>query len=361
MATYLGLDGGIGRLQNPDYSAKAFGTKVYTQTFGRMGIDGGIIRNARSYAGKEEFEFTLDGAVTAENATMAGIVTKTAFRTISGSVTSEPVSVSGTVISANILSGAVSSEATSVSGTLESYPQAGYSFTYFTSNYADLSADSPFAGDSNYSDIVIGDACHYETLTTPDSHTMTMSGDGEFSISPSTLTQNQTFDFQIYDASDKTLGTTGTITVQPGTADSSISGGVTSGNTSVSGTVTTFTVNTVSGNVQPENATMFGVLNEGNTIQIFGSLSVGESTVSGDVDRVITLFGSVTSETTSVSGAANRALSFSGAVQSQVAQVSGIAGPPIPYVEAPSKRTMMINAENRVIIIESENRTYNVK
>lgn len=100
----------------------------------------------------------------------------------------------------------------SSTGGMTLYPLNGWSLTDFSVDYSGLSTNSPFSGNAYYEDIVIGDMCHYESTTTPDSHSVTMSGDGEFTIG-GTLTQDQSFDFEIYDNTTHDFGTNGTVTI----------------------------------------------------------------------------------------------------------------------------------------------------
>ena len=93
------------------------------------------------------------------------------------------------------------------------FPIATRRGTPFTVDYANLDADSPFAGDSNFSAISIGDICVYDKQTSPDAFDITMDGTGLFQMS-GIPPANQTFDYYIYDLSDGTSGTTGTITIQ---------------------------------------------------------------------------------------------------------------------------------------------------
>ena len=91
-------------------------------------------------------------------------------------------------------------------------PDTGWTAVQFTVNYAGLNANSPFAGQPTFSDLVAGDICAFETTTTPSGNTVTMAGDGEFTISLP-VEGTQTFDYYIYDLSDGTRGTTEQITV----------------------------------------------------------------------------------------------------------------------------------------------------
>ena len=102
-------------------------------------------------------------------------------------------------------------------------PPLGMVYTTFTEDWNALDPDSPFAGDSDFSDITLGDVCIYDSVTTPDSNSVTMSGDGEFNLG-GTVTQVQTFDYYIYDASDQTVSSTiEQITVYPGPVEAQIS------------------------------------------------------------------------------------------------------------------------------------------
>jgi hypothetical protein len=332
--SHFGLDGGIGSPKTVDYSGKAGippGTKPYTKTFARMGVDGGIIKHARSYAGKEAQSGQLSGSVQAVNSTVNGVISRTALRTLSGTVQANAPTMSGSVGPiTKTLSGGVAAQTPVISGTVTSYPLTGWSLTNFTVNYAGLDPDSPFT-DPTYSAIVIGDKAHYETLTTPDSHTMTMDGLGEFSISPAILSQNQTFDVQIYDASDGTFGTTATITVLPSLADAFVSGGVTSTSATVSGSLNTFTVNTLSGAVQAGLPVMGGLITSsptGNLELIDGNVQSGSATVAGVIENVIKLSGSVQSTSATVTGDLTKSTAFSGGVQAQSASVVGDLTPP---------------------------------
>ena len=105
-------------------------------------------------------------------------------------------------------------QSTPLSVTFE--PPLGMIYTTFTVDYAGLDPDSPFAGDTDFSDLAIGDVCIYDEFTTPDSNSVSMDGLGEFTIG-GTIAAIQTFDYYIYDASDQTVSQTiEQITVYPG-------------------------------------------------------------------------------------------------------------------------------------------------
>lgn len=86
--------------------------------------------------------------------------------------------------------------------------------TVFTVDWVNLNVDSPFT-DLNYSAIVAGDSCVFDATTTPDAHPVSMSGDGVFTLGNLPVTQTQTFQIQIWDATTQDLGTAGTITAIP--------------------------------------------------------------------------------------------------------------------------------------------------
>ena len=116
---------------------------------------------------------------------------------------------------------------------------AGYSVTLsvpstmietdFTVAYASLGAECPFAGDTDFSAIVIGDSCIRDIITAPDSHFIRMTGDGVFALftdgtftTPATVTRTQTYNYYIWDASDNTQSAsigivTGTFVATPDT------------------------------------------------------------------------------------------------------------------------------------------------
>lgn len=325
--TYLGIDGGIGRPRVPDYSAKfvATGAKSYVKTFGRMALDGGIIRNPRSYAGKTAFQFNITGGVQAQDAAASGLISRFAVQSLSGGVQAVDALVFGSVGAFASLSGGVQSQDSTVSGALDSYPVAGWALTDFTTNFAGLDPDSPFSGDSNYSAIVSGDKCHYETTTTEDSLTISMNGLGEFTAT-GTITQINTFDFQIYDLSDGTLGAIGTITVTPGVADVTLSGGVQSQPAIISGNISSFTVHTISGGAQSDGSAVSGIINPPNTRVVVGGVQSGDATVSGAIENVVKISGSVQAESPVIFGSFKKVVKITNGVQAQPPTVSGHIG-----------------------------------
>jgi hypothetical protein len=95
-------------------------------------------------------------------------------------------------------------------------PPFGMNETHFTVPYINLDPDSPFAGDSNFAILESGDSCIYDAVTTPGGNSVSMNGLGEFTIG-GTITAIQTFDYYIYDFSDKTVSPAiEQITVHPG-------------------------------------------------------------------------------------------------------------------------------------------------
>ena len=298
----------------------------------------------------------ISGDVQAENATVSGQLNR--LIDLSGAVSSENATVSGSVAAYKLITGAVISEPTTVSGTVTRYPFDGWSLTAFGVDYASLDPDSPFAGNPIYSAIVAGDKCHYEASTSPDAHTVVMDANGQFTLSPPTITQPQDFDVEIYDSSDQTIGLRATITVYPPDANISLSGGVSSGPATVSGTIDTFTVISVSGAVQSEQPTMFGVVTTGDVIQVFGDVQSENATVSGQVDKIVDVSGAVSSEPATVSGSVVRIVKISGAVQSEPATLSGIVRVIKPHAVAPKIRTMSTKQENRHCGAEPEGRIF---
>lgn len=149
--------------------------------------------------------------------------------------------------------------------------------TLFTVDYANLNPDSPFAGVATYSAIVIGDSCVHDAVTTPGGNTVTMAGDGSFTLS-TPVVGTQTFDFAIYDASDQTTGNTSTITAIP-VPDGELNGTLT-GSASV-----LFTLSTV--------AALSAVLAGGSSLQAdlstpaageeLSALLAGTSTITADL------------------------------------------------------------------------------
>lgn len=263
----------------------------------------------------------VSGGVQSDDAIVAGVVTKIALKTLSGTVQAQDASVSGAVQRLAVsVNGAVQADDAIVSGTVTPYPLTGWDLVDFTVNYSGLDPDSPFT-DPIYSAIVIGDKAHFEVLTDPDGHTVSMDGLGEFSISPEALPGPQTFDVQVYDASDQTFGTISTITVYGTPPDEFLSGAVQADDATVSGAVERAV--TSSGAVQADNATVSGNLNIGGTTFLFGGVSSGEASVSGTLEREIKSLGAVQSQDATVSGDLNKVAEFFGNVFAQRATMGG--------------------------------------
>ena len=101
-------------------------------------------------------------------------------------------------------------------------PPLGMVYTSFAVDYAGLGADSPFAGDTDFASLSVGDVCIYDAVTTPSGNGVSMSGTGVFTLS-GTISIQQQFDYYLYDASDQTVSATiEQITVQPGPVEASI-------------------------------------------------------------------------------------------------------------------------------------------
>ena len=362
--THFGLDGGIGSPKTVDYSGKAIvpGQKTYTKTFSRMSIDGGIIRHDRDYTGKVELQPLVEGGVQADSPTIAGVITRTAFRTINGGVQAGVPTLTGGIqtLGKNV-SGGVTSQDSTISGTLTKYPLTGWSLTDFTVDYSGdppLDPDSPFT-DPAYSAILTGDKCHHETLTSPDSHTVTMNGLGEFSISPTFVAQPQTFDVQIYDLSDGTLGTISTITIYGADADEDVTGAVQSQDATVTGTLTNFTVIDINGAVQAGLPTLAGLITaspSGNLKLITGNVQSGSSTVSGAIENTITIFGAVQADAPILTGDIKRVTVFSGGVQAENATVTGDLSPPTEDPGTANPRNLKQKFINRKVKWKSRQR-----
>lgn len=361
--TRLNIDGAIGGLPLGDFTQKTggSGTKAF-QNFTRFGLSGGITRYARNFTGKVEQTLTMSGGVQASDSVIAGVITKTAYRTITGGVQAQDATITGSINGFKLVTGGTSAEDSTTTGSITRYPSTGWNLTDFTVDYSSLSTNSPFYNDTYYQDITAGppaDKCHYEATTTPDGHSVSMSGNGEFTIT-GTLTQNQSFTFQIYDVSDGTFGTTGSVIVQPSTADVTFSGSVQAGDSAVTGAISSFTVHTMSGGVQPDNATVTGELSTGDTVNIFGGVQSQGATVTGSIERVIKIIGGVQSGDATVSGAFTRIVSFSADVQSDDATVSGQIGP-IPFTGTiPEKRGKIRKSKtSRSIKFKSSKRILN--
>ena len=350
----FGIAGGIGAPRTTSYTKGSKSNAIIS----RMGISGGIARFARDYSGKTVQTPDVSGGVQSQNATVGGAVAAFTVITSSGGVQARSATVSGVVLNDKTVSGGVQSQSAAVSGTVTPYPLTGYTLTNFTSDYAGLDTDSPFSGDTTYSALVIGDKCHYETLSAPSGSTLAMDGAGQFTITPPS-TVIETFDFQIYDASDGTFGTSATITVYPSAADIILSGAVQSQSAVVSGTVTRFDVHNVSGGVQSGRATVNGVIVSTEDLTLlFGGVQSQSAAVAGAVERAITSAGNVQSQGAVVAGDLSRVLKALGGVQAQNSTVSGVVVRRLPHMVAPAKRTIRITPEDRQVKINKESRKF---
>ena len=90
---------------------------------------------------------------------------------------------------------------------------AGYKITFFTVDFAGLDANSPLSGDPAYSALVAGDAILYEGTSPESGVDWVFTDTGVLDPTPDSFGVDQTCDFQIWDASDETIGNAGTITV----------------------------------------------------------------------------------------------------------------------------------------------------
>ena len=103
--------------------------------------------------------------------------------------------------------------ALSLAGETGDLVQTSWTETTFTVDWADLDANSPYTH-TYYANIVAGDKCRFEALTTPSKHLMTMTGTGKFNMDPVSLVI-ETFDQQIYDLSLNTYLPVSTVTIHP--------------------------------------------------------------------------------------------------------------------------------------------------
>lgn len=325
MSNRFGLDGGIGSPKPASYAGKE--QKGAGAPYGRMGIDGTFGVFAHDYTGKDTTTKTLSGGVQAGVATVTGDIDRIGDTLISGGVQAQQPTLSGSVFTDKIVSGGVASETVTIAGQLNMYPQPGWTLTAFTVDYAGLSVLSPFAGDNTYETLSDGDKCHFQTTTSPDSHTMVMSGDGEFTITPTSLTQTQQFNFQIYDTSVQTFGAVGTITVLP-QIGATISGGVSAQSSTVSGDVERAV--TLSGGVQAGNSTVFGVITSEEALEIIvGGVQAQDSVLTGVIERIITIPGvGVQAQAAEVTGTLGKIVHISGNAQAEPPVLSGDLRPP---------------------------------
>ena len=205
-------------------------------------------------------------------------------------------------------------------------PPTGFIYTSFTVDYAGLDPDSPFAGDTDFSDLAVGDVCVYSEFTTPDSNSVSMAGNGEFTIG-GTVTQLQTYDYYIYDASDQTNSSTiEQIEVYPGPVEAEI-GLVTGTGTAFAVTAdvaVTGQIGAVTGLGQPQ-AVADGSIPDGEIGLVTG---VGTApAVTGGVSQVISI--------NQVVGSAGAALPVSDASipSAEIGMVTGL-GVPISVIDA---------------------------
>lgn len=92
-------------------------------------------------------------------------------------------------------------------------PPQGMNYTAFTVDYAGLDPNSPYAGNTEFSNITVGAQDAYDAQTTPDGIAVSMSGDGVFTLA-SQPTATQSFRTFIYDPTDQTVGANVTVTVE---------------------------------------------------------------------------------------------------------------------------------------------------
>ena len=360
--SHHGLDGAIGPPKTADYSGKAIvppGTKPYTKTFARLSITGGIIKHARSYAGKVELEPLVQGGVQSQAPILNGFINRTAFRDISGGVLASPPVLVGDVNPlARDISGGVASPAPVISGAVNAYPLAGWSLTDFTVEHSGLDPDSPFT-DPIYSDITAvppADKCHYENLTPEDGLTIEMDGLGQFTVTAGTITQPNTFDVQIYDASDGTFGSISTITVHQPDAQHNIGGGVQAQAPVLSGSLNRFTVHDIIGGVQCGLPTLFGIVTKGDTRIIVGGVQAAAPVLVGTIEDISKVSGGVQAAAPVLSGAIEKVSRITGGVIAQPPVLYGDLSPPKEEPGTTDPRSIKRKFINRKIKWKSNQR-----
>lgn len=96
--------------------------------------------------------------------------------------------------------------------TANTYPAAGSTAFPLTVDFQDLDTDSPFFGAIGMSGLVAGDIVVFVNTTAILALPVVMSGTGVFTVT-GTVTEEDSFDYFIYDLSDGSAGTTEQITV----------------------------------------------------------------------------------------------------------------------------------------------------
>ena len=249
----MGIDGGIGTTFDPDYSNKQqiLGIAVETDTAFSV-VDPNDVVQAIGIAGATEVAFSVSAGltptitsvsssrgtniVTANETLTLNVDDSTGITqvTVNGTQCSVVTIVTGTEVTCEVPLGvgaqyfsnqdviATNSFGASPAFSAAWEPPFGMVETDFTVDYASLDPDSPFAGDTTFQDLVAGDSCIYDSVTSPDSLGVSMDGAGQFTIT-GTVSQVQTFDYYIYDLSDNTVSATiEQITVHPGPIEATI-------------------------------------------------------------------------------------------------------------------------------------------
>lgn len=353
-----GLDGAIGPPKTADYGNKAIvpGEKTYTKTFARLSLTGGIIKHARSYAGKVELQSLVTGGVQSQSPILNGVVNRTAFRDVSGGVLASPPVLVGDVSPLNKdVSGGVAAPAPIISGAVNAYPLAGWSLTDFSVNHAGLDPDSPFT-DPAYSAITDQDKCHYENLTPEDGLTIEMDGLGEFTVTAGTITQTNTFDVQIYDASDGTFGSIATIDVHQPDAQHNIGGNVQAQAPVLSGSLNKFTIYDISGGVQCGLPVLFGLVTKGDIRILVGGVQAAAPVLVGTIEDVSKVSGGIQAPAPVLSGAIEKVSGITGGVIAQPPTLFGDISPPIEEPGDFDQRVLRPKFINRKIKWKSKQR-----
>lgn len=110
---------------------------------------------------------------------------------------------------------------TNITQPVNSIPSTGQFHKIFTLDYGSLPTNSFAYGVPELSGILAGDGYQMDLVTSPDSHSLSGDSEGVITVG-GTLTQIQTANYTIYDASDDTIGSAGVLTIIPPTQTISV-------------------------------------------------------------------------------------------------------------------------------------------
>lgn len=133
------------------------------------------------------------------------------------------------------------------------------------------------------------------------------------------------------------------------------SGALASGDSTVSGSTTAGNTVTASGGLQAQSATASGTANREVTSS--GNPASQAATATGVALRVIKGSGNPSAQSSSITAAALRIIKGTGGLQSQDAQVNGQTSETV----TPASRIHRILAEDRTMLVDSENRNFIIK